>query len=179
MAGTTTNYGFPYPTSTDLVRNGASAMQSLADSVDSFIAGSEAFGKLFNYDFLEDTTNRTATNCSSTPKNLTGASTLGYTFQLGKSGFFGILVSGNANNTSVAANGWALGASISGAGVTADVELSTDLSGTGRGGGAAIKFFDGTPGGTITINPRVRTILAGGTDSIVVYQHKIAVVSFG
>lgn len=179
MPGTTSMYGFPYPTSTDNVSDGASKIQELAQSIEDFIDGSEAVGKLFNYDFLEDTTNRTATNCSSTPKNLTGASTLGYTFTVGKSGLFAVLVSGNANNTSTAANGWALGASISGGGLSADVELSSDLSGTGRGGGTSVKFFDATSGATLTFNPRVRTILTGGTDSIVVYQHKIAVISFG
>jgi len=34
MAGTTTNMGIPYPTSTDLVKDGATAMQSLAEEVD-------------------------------------------------------------------------------------------------------------------------------------------------
>ena len=34
MAGTTTNYGFNYPTSTDLVKDGATAMQTLATNVD-------------------------------------------------------------------------------------------------------------------------------------------------
>ena len=34
MAGTTSNNSWPYPTSTDLVTNGASAIQSLATSID-------------------------------------------------------------------------------------------------------------------------------------------------
>lgn len=34
MAGTTTNYGWTYPTSTDLVKDGATAMQTLATNVD-------------------------------------------------------------------------------------------------------------------------------------------------
>jgi hypothetical protein len=34
MAGTTTNNGWAYPTSTDLVTNGATAIQSLADGID-------------------------------------------------------------------------------------------------------------------------------------------------
>jgi len=34
MAGTTTKMGIPYPTSTDLVKDGATAMQSLAEEVD-------------------------------------------------------------------------------------------------------------------------------------------------
>jgi len=34
MAGTTTNFGFDYPTSTDYVKDGATAIQALADDVD-------------------------------------------------------------------------------------------------------------------------------------------------
>lgn len=38
MAGTTSNYAFQYPTSGDLVRNGATAIQTLATGVDTEIA---------------------------------------------------------------------------------------------------------------------------------------------
>jgi len=34
MAGTTTNYGWTYPTSTDLVKDGATAIQTLASGID-------------------------------------------------------------------------------------------------------------------------------------------------
>ena len=34
MAGTTTNFGFDYPTSTDYVKDGATAIQGLANDVD-------------------------------------------------------------------------------------------------------------------------------------------------
>lgn len=37
MAGTTTNNGWAYPTSTDLVTNGATAIQSLADGIDTSV----------------------------------------------------------------------------------------------------------------------------------------------
>lgn len=180
MAGTTTNYAFPYPTSSDSINQGANKIQELADALDSYISGSEATGKLFNFTAFEDTTNRTTTNCSTTPKNVTGASTIGSTFVVGKSGFFAVIVSGNANNTTTAGNGWVLGAQVSGAGMaTTDVELSGDITGTSRSGGNSIKFFDATGGATITIDPRVRVISTGTADTIVVYQHKIQVVSFG
>lgn len=178
MAGTTTNYGFPYPTSTDLLSDGAAKIQDLAQSIEDFIDGSEAANKLFNYDQSEDTNSRTTANCSSGPKAVAG-STASLSFTIGKSGFFAVIVSGNANNTSTAANGWALGASVSGGGISSDVELSSDPSGTSRCGGSSIKFFDGTPGATITVTPRIRTILAGGTDNIVVYQHKLQILSLG
>jgi hypothetical protein len=44
MAGTTTNYGIVYPTSTDLVKDGASAIQTVATSVDTIMAGSNYSG---------------------------------------------------------------------------------------------------------------------------------------
>lgn len=36
MAGTTTNFAFPYPTSTDYVKDGASNIQNLATSIDTY-----------------------------------------------------------------------------------------------------------------------------------------------
>jgi len=178
MAGTTTNYGFPYPTGTDSINTGDTKIQELAQAIEDFIDGSEASGKLFNFNTNEDVNNRTTTNCSSTPKNV-ASSTAGFTFTLGASGLFAVIVSGNANNTTTAANGWALGASVSGGGISADVELSSDTSGTSRAGGSSIRIFDGTGGATVTLTPRIRTILTGGSDSIIVYQHRIQVISLG
>lgn len=82
MAGTT-GYGFTYPTSTDLVRNGASAIQTLAENINDYIAGSEALGKLI--DIVVDSTNTTAGTVLNTsyadPTNNNSGS-----FTLGKSG---------------------------------------------------------------------------------------------
>lgn len=47
MAGTTTNYGWTYPTSTDLVKDGATAIQTLATGIDTTSAGSNAAGLVF------------------------------------------------------------------------------------------------------------------------------------
>lgn len=79
MAGTT-GYGFTYPTSTDLVRNGASAIQTLATNIDDYISGSEASGKLI--DIVADSTNTTAGSVTNTAytdptNNNTGSFTLG------------------------------------------------------------------------------------------------------
>jgi hypothetical protein len=178
MAGTTSAYGFPYPTGTDSINTGDTKIQELAQAIEDFIDGSEASGKLFNFNSNEDVNNRTTINCSSTPKNV-ASSTAGFNFTLGASGLFAVIVSGNANNTTTAANGWALGASVSGGGISADVELSSDPAGTSRAGGSSFRVFDGTGGATVTLTPRVRTILTGGADSIIVYQHRIQVISLG
>jgi hypothetical protein len=49
MPGTTTNFAIPYPTSTDYVTDGATAMRSLADQVDAVMySGTPARNFLFN-----------------------------------------------------------------------------------------------------------------------------------
>lgn len=44
MSGTTTNYGWTYPTSTDYVKDGATAIQTLATGIDTTSAGSNMAG---------------------------------------------------------------------------------------------------------------------------------------
>jgi hypothetical protein len=55
MATTTTNYGFDVPTSSDLVKNGATAIATLGQDIDTFLAGGMAFAsgknKVLNSDF--------------------------------------------------------------------------------------------------------------------------------
>lgn len=55
MATTTTNYGFDVPTSSDLVKNGATAIATLGQDIDTFLAGGVAFAsgknKVLNSDF--------------------------------------------------------------------------------------------------------------------------------
>lgn len=51
MAGTTTNYGWTYPTSTDYVKDGASAIQTLATGVDTSLFNVTG-GKTVGYQLL-------------------------------------------------------------------------------------------------------------------------------
>ena len=46
MAGTTTNFAIPYPSSTDYVTDGATAMKSLADKVDAVLFTGSSSGNL-------------------------------------------------------------------------------------------------------------------------------------
>jgi hypothetical protein len=48
MAGTTTNFAIPYPTATDYVTDGATAMKSLADQVDAVMFTGSSSGNLLN-----------------------------------------------------------------------------------------------------------------------------------
>jgi hypothetical protein len=47
MAGTTTNYGISYPTSTDLVKDGAAAIQTVATGFDTVDGGRNCAGLVF------------------------------------------------------------------------------------------------------------------------------------
>lgn len=180
MAGTTTAYGFPYPTGTDSVNTGDTAIQNLAQSIEDFIDGSEGLNKLFNHVITTDTTNRTTTNNNTTEKNVTGASTT--TITVGKSGFFAVIGNANVNNTTTAANGWVYGLKVTGStsGTIDTVALANSAVGTSRAGGSFINFYDSAnPGETITIQPQVRVVSTGTADTIVVYQSTVQVVTFG
>lgn len=180
MAGTTANYAFPYPTGTDSINQGDTKIQELADSLDAFISGSEALGKLFNVTTNTDATNRTTTNNNTTEKNVTGASTT--TITVGKSGVFAVIGNCNANNTTTAANGWVYGLKVTGSvsGTIDTVALANSAVGTSRVSGSFVNFYDSSnPGETITIQPQVRVVQTGTTDTIVVYQSSTQIVTFG
>jgi hypothetical protein len=154
MAGTTTNYGFPYPTSTDLVRNGATAIQSFADSVDTFIAGSEALDKLFDRVRNDQVTSAYSRSVTSAAFNtLNSPSSLTYTFTLGKSGVALITFGGNISGSNAAHVYYCTmditGASITGFGASQSQAIVS--SGTNRGSGGSTVVVDGTPGGTVTV----------------------------
>jgi hypothetical protein len=173
MAGTTTNYGFPYPTSTDNVSDGAAKIQDLAQSIEDFIDGSEGLNKL--WDIKVDTTDATTYTRSGT--TTFGAFTSGptYTFTTGKSGLFQVILTANFNNTTTAANGMALAYDISGGLYTAALGEAQTV--TSRGGATLMRFHDGTPSTSYTITPQARTISSTGT--LTLYNHNIQVITYG
>lgn len=180
MAGTTSAYGFPYPTGTDSINTGDTKIQELAQAIEDFIDGSEALNKLFNHVVTTDINNRTTTNNNTTEKNVTGASTT--TITVGKSGFFAVMGNANCNNTTTAANGWVYGLKVTGSvsGTIDTVALANSAVGTSRSSASFINFYDSSnPGETITIQPQVRVIQTGTADTIVVYQSTVQVVTFG
>lgn len=154
MAGTTTNYGFPYPTSNDYVRDGATAMQTLAEGIDAFISDSEAANKLF--DRVGNTQSSTAYSRSVSSTGfvtLNSPSSLSYSFTLGKSGVALISFGGNILGATAGVNYFVspdiTGASISGFGAAQGQSIST--TGTTRVSGSCVLVVDGTPGGTVTV----------------------------
>lgn len=162
MAGTTSNYGFDYPTSTDLVRNGASAIQTLANDIDTFIAASGVgtSGKLFNVYSTDVTTSTTTT--ATTPTNIP-TNPNSTTFTTGKTGLFLVWVS--ARLTAPSSTTFAfVSPQISGA-VTSTAD--TLRSGTTYGNNAVtttwMAAFEGTANTSTTIDLRVWASGAGTT----------------
>jgi hypothetical protein len=181
MAGTTSNYGFPYPTSTDYVRNGATAIQSLADGLDAFISDSEAANKLFDRVLNTQSSTAYSRSVSSTGfVTLNSPASLTYSITLGKSGVALISFGGNINGATAAVNYFVgldvTGASISGFGAAQGTSIAT--TGTGRGGGAATILVDGTAGGTVTVAIQGKS--SSATASIVTLNdHYITAVLLG
>lgn len=158
MAGTT-GYGFPYPTSTDLVRNGASAIQSLASSIDTFIQGSAGASSLFNVTdtFVSTSSTVTATSTGfNIPTNPNST-----TFTTGKSGLFVVIVQARLTANG-AANTIAVSPDITGA-VTSSANIlrAAIVGGTNAVTAQWIGVFDGTPSTSTTINLQAWNSAAG------------------
>lgn len=174
MAGTTTNYAFPYPTSTDLVRNGASAIQSLADSIDSYISGSLALNKLVNY---ADSLNTTAgTTTATTPTAIGGGAANSTSVQLGKSGVALVLIQAQMSN-SAAANTSFISPDITGASTLASsANRAGAVPGTVKGSASWFGILDGTPSGTLSVAAHAWGSAAGTTT---IHWSRITIITLG
>lgn len=104
MAGTTSNYDFEYPTSGDLVRNGATAIQTLADGIDVKLASSavDGFLVLGAEDSVAPASPSTTT--STTFVAVAGNSANSNAFTLGPSGVAIVTLNVNAQHSS--STGW-------------------------------------------------------------------------
>lgn len=138
MAGTTTNYNLQYPTSGDLVRNGATAIQTLADGVDTNLA-------VFADPGVETTVNPgTPSTTTSTSYIVTAgnsANTVVHT--LGASGIALVILTCDMSNSTTAQTSGTL--SFSGAMVqSASQYRAVTVFGTGRQTGTAMFIVSGT-----------------------------------
>jgi len=154
MAGTTSNYGFPYPTGTDSINTGDTKIQDLAQSIEDFIDGSVASGKLFDRVLNVQTSTAYSRSVSSTGfVTLNSPSVLEYTFDLGKSGVALISFGGNMTGSTGSVNYYIspdiTGASITGFGAAQGQSIAS--TGTGRQSGGCTLLVDGTAGGTVTV----------------------------
>lgn len=150
MAASTSNYAWPYPTSSDLVRDGATAIGNLASAIDSFIGGSSALSKLFNIAANQlVTTSATTTSVGSFVNLTTGPNTGNFT--LGPSGLAVIITQARIANSTTATNfvSTALSGDITAA---ASVNRAGISTGTNSGTVIFVDIIDGNPNGTVTWN---------------------------
>lgn len=174
MAGTTTNYGFTYPTSSDLVRDGATAMQTLATDIDGFIAGSSALGKLF--EIVENQLITTSATCTSVGSfaNLTTGPNSG-TFDLGHSGVCVVVTQARISNSTTATNFISTNMT-GGISASAAVTRAGISTGTGSQTVSFIDIIDGTPGATVTYNVQGQVSSAS---TMTITWSKVTVINLG
>lgn len=188
MAGTTSNYGFPYPTSNDYVRDGATAMQTLAEGIDAFISDSEASNKLFDRVVNQEPTTAYSRSVSSTGgtynngfQTLNSPSSLTYTFTLGKSGVALVSFGGNISGATAGVV-YFVGMDISGAGLGSTFAAGQGrcivTTGTARGSGGSTVVIDGNPGGTVTVAIQGKSS-SGTASTVTLNDHFVTALLLG
>ena len=169
MSGTTTNYGIPYPTSGDLVRNGATAIQSLADSIDVKLEG------FANFSAEGTVIPGTPSTTTSTSYVVTaGQSANTVVHGLGPSGTAIIILTVDVGNSTTAQTSASL--SFTGA-VSQSVSQyrAVTLFGTGRQTGTAVYFINGTPNSNVNCILNYRVSSGTGT----MYSSRIHALNIG
>lgn len=172
MSTTTTAYGWTIPQSTDLVRNGATAIATLGQNIDDFISGSAASGKLFN--ITTDSTSAAQTTTSTTYVQKTDCQ---LTFTTGKSGLFVVILSANVE-AGLAGNTASVSFDISG-GVTQAASDSYGVlnANANRIKADAVAFFDGTANTSTTVTMNMKT--TSGSSTATCNYARLTVVTFG
>lgn len=171
MAGSTTNYSLDYPTSTDLVRNGAAAIELLATDVDT----------LLNSNYLKLTTHVTSTTGYS---RATGSTTFGaftgaptQTILTGKSGLVVIILTADIANSTSTANGMALSYSLSASGFTPTFARAITTQ-NARTGASFVNVLQLTANTSYTLTLQGAS-LAGTSQNITVHNHTIQSINLG
>lgn len=167
MAGTTAAYGFPYPTGSDLVRNGDNAMQSLAQAVEDLLDGTFI-------QFYEDTSSTSQTSTSSSYANKTDTQV---TFTTGKSGKFQVILEADLESTNATTTTAVASVDITGSTTVAGADtFSVKNQGVDPIRASVSKWFTGTPSTSTTVTLCIRS--AGGAN-IIVNSARIQVVTVG
>jgi hypothetical protein len=180
MAGTTTNYGFPYPTGTDSINTGDTKIQELAQSLEDFFDGAEsgsAFIDVANSSNLDDNTaySRTGVSTSFVAFNSpTGG--VSYTFTPRASGLVMLCFSGNGKASTAGVNWW-ISVDLSG-GYTLDANKARSIAGTGTGNtsGSTTFIVDGTSGSAITCVVQAQ---ASSSTTVTLNDHMMQAVYLG
>jgi hypothetical protein len=178
MAGTTTNYSFPYPTSTDNVSAGAAKIQELAQSLEDFFDGAEAgsaFIDVANSSELDDNTAYSRTGVTTSFVAFNSPSSVSYTFTPRASGLIMLNFSGNGKaSTNV---NWWISVDVSG-GATLAANKARSIAGTGTGitSGATTFLLDGTANTAITCVVQAQ---AASSATITLNDHMMQAVYLG
>lgn len=169
MPGTTPQYLLPYPTSSDLAKNGASAIQTLAQAVEDVLDGSSAKA-MIRFDTDSTSTSQTTSNTAWELK--TDCRVLNFT--LGPSGKFAVLLWA-AGSHPTAGTGIQARVNLTGAIATSTREIT--LRNTANISGTAFGVFTGTANATVTATLEMQVTAAGATGTIANAQ--IWVVALG
>jgi hypothetical protein len=179
MAGTTTNYSFPYPDSTDDVSAGATKIQELAQKLEDFFdnaAGSSAFIGLGGAsDLTVSTAYSRAMTAGAAFVTLNSPSALTYTFTPRASGLFMLTFSGNGKSS--AATNWWISPDISGGATLASGQArSIAGNGTSNQSGSCVYLVDGTANTAITVAIQGKSTSAS---TVTLNDHMMQVVYLG
>ena len=176
MAGTTTNYGFPYPTGTDSINTGDTKIQELAQALEDFFDGAESGTAFIDIANSSDLTVNTAYSRTVTTFNtLNSPSTLTYTFTPRASGLLMLCFSGNGKASS--ATDWWISLNLSG-GATLAANKARAIAGNGTAinSGSTTYLIDGTANSAITIAVQAQ---ATSSSTVTLNDHMIQAVYLG
>ena len=171
MAGTTTNYALDYPTSTDLVRNGATAIQTLATDVDTLLASTY----LPVTTHVSTTTGYSRASGSTTFGAFTSAPT--QTITTGKSGVVAIILTADMANSTTTGNGMALSYTLSSGAFTSSFARAITTQ-NARTGASFIYVHDLDANTPYTLTLQGAS-LAGTSQTLNVYNHTIQSINLG
>lgn len=172
MAGTTTKYAIPYPTSTDYLTDGATKIQELADRVDTILSDNST-GYLQVE--TEGSTLTAYTRASGTTSfgAFSGAPT--YSITTGKTGRVMIILTADFANATTG-NGMALSYSLNLSGFTPDYSTALTTQ-NARTGGSFVYVHSLTANTTYTLTLQGATLASTG--SLTVHNHTVQSIELG
>lgn len=179
MAGTTPNYGFPYPTGTDSINSGDNKIQELAQKLEDFFDLAESgtsFIDVANSSVLTDNTGYSRASVTTSWVNFNTPSSVSYTFTPRASGLMMLNFSGNGKASTAGVNWW-ISVDLSG-GATLAANKARSIAGTGTGNtsGATTFLVDGTANTAITCVVQAQ---ASASTTVTLNDHMMQAVYLG
>lgn len=171
MAGTTTNYGLAYPTSTDNLSDGAAKIQELAEDVDTLLASTY----LVQTTHISTNTNYSRSG-STTFGAITGAPT--QTITTGDSGIVVIVLTADIANTTTTGNGMALTYNLVGPTTVTGGYAKAITTQNARTGASLVQIHSLTANSSYTLTLQGASI-AGTAQTLNVYNHTIQSLKMG